>query len=55
MKYILKIYHHSKYKNYKRVEYKEFKTFQELQNYVKKNKISYNDHEIFINTNLIKI
>lgn len=47
MKYILKIYNKSKYFGFKKVEYKEFNTYEELMIYVCEKKIKYENYEIF--------
>ena len=52
MKYILKVYHKSKYLGFKKVEYKEFNTYEELMIYVCEKKIKYNNYEIFAKVTL---
>ena len=47
MKYILKVYHKSKYFNFKRYEYIEFDTYEEVMIYVMKKSIKYENYEIY--------
>lgn len=47
MKYILKVYSKSKYFNFKRYEYIEFDTYEEVMIYVMKKSIKYENYEIF--------
>ena len=47
MKYILKVYHKSKYLGFKKQEYIEFNSFEEIMIYLSKKKIQYKDYEIF--------
>ena len=47
MKYILKVYHKSKYFTFKRCEYIEFDTYEEVMIYVMKKSIKYENYEIF--------
>ena len=47
MKYILKVYHKSKYFGFKKQEYIEFNSFEEIMIYLSKKKIRYEDYEIF--------
>lgn len=47
MKYILKIYHKSKYFGFEREEYKEFDTYEQIMLYVTEKKIRYENYEIY--------
>ena len=47
MKYILKIYHKSKYFGFEREEYKEFDTYEQIMLYVSEKKICYENYEIY--------
>lgn len=47
MKYILKIYHKSKYLGFKKQEYIEFNSYEEVMIYISQKKIKYEDYEIF--------
>lgn len=47
MKYILKVYYKSKYLGFKKHEYIEFDTYEEVMIYVMKKKIKYENYEIF--------
>lgn len=47
MKYIMKIYHKSKYFNFRRSEYLEFESYEEVSKFIKKHNLKINDYEIF--------
>lgn len=47
MKYILKIYHKSKYFGFKKQEYLEFDKYEDIMIYLSKKKIKYEDYEIY--------
>lgn len=47
MNYILKIYHKSKYFNFKRYEYLEFNSYEEIYNFVNNHNLKSSDYEIY--------
>lgn len=47
MKYILKIYHKSKYFGFEKIEYKEFETYADLMVYVCDKQLKYENYEVF--------
>lgn len=47
MKYILKVYHRSKYIGFKKQEYIEFNSYEEIMIYLSQKKIKYEDYEIY--------
>ena len=47
MKYILKVYHKSKYLGFKKQEYIEFNSYEEVMIYICNKNITYKDYEIF--------
>lgn len=47
MKYILKVYHKSKYLGFKKQEYIEFSTYEKVVVYICKNNLKYEDYEIY--------
>lgn len=52
MKYILKVYKNSKYFGFKKQEYIEFNSYEEVMIYVCNKKIKYDNYEIYAKINL---
>ena len=47
MRYILKYWYKSKYFGFKRLDYKEFETYEQVVIYICENSIKYDEYEIF--------
>ena len=52
MRYLLKVYSKSKYFGFKKCEYIEFNSYEEVMIYVCNNKIKYNNYEVYAKINL---